>query len=184
MERHLSVISRLKCADMNRLSGESKEFLSFIKKHLFNKVPSVSTLVGVAVGAYVSSVFATSPVRGMMATLGIINSSANVVSPLSYRLLSVFLPLFAAATTVYLVQKWLKSYRRRHIARYAEMAAGFDREKKEELASKLALLGRAKETGLLTESEYEAKLAGLYQTYTRTLLPPGVEEFILKKLTS
>lgn len=184
MEKHLSeVVSRLN-TDMHRLSGESKEFLSFVKKHLFNKVPSMSALAGVAVGAYVSSVFTSSPVRGVMTSIGILGRDADVASPLALWLLSIFLPLFAAATTVYLVQKWLKSFRQKQIARYREMTARLDKPKQEELALKLELLEKAKEAGLITGSEYEAKLAGLYQGYTKTLLPPGVEEFILKKLTS
>lgn len=185
MEKHLSeVVSRFKNTDMNRLSGEPKEFLSFVKKHLFNKVPSVSALSGVVAGAYVSSVFTSSPVQGMMTAIGILGRNADIASPPALRLFSIFLPLFAAATTVYLVQKWLKSFRKKQIAKYREMTARLDKTRQEELASKLDLLEKAKETGLITGSEYEAKLAGLYQGYTKTLLPPSVEEFILKKLTS
>ena len=185
MERHFTdMIARLS-PDMNRLSGESKELLSFVTKHLFNKVPSMSAMAGILMGAWVSSNFTTPPVRSMMALFGIVNhgAGAEVASPLAYGLLSVFLPLFSAASTIYLVQKALKSYRKRQLAKYAEAATLIDREKLSELSSKLALLEEAKNTGLLTTGEYETKIAVLYQSYAGTL-PSGVEEFIVKKLTS
>lgn len=169
---------------MNSLSGETKEFFNFIKKHLFNKVPSASALAGVAAGAFVSSAFDTAPARSMMETFGIMGANADVVSPAAHRIFSVFLPLFAAATTVYVVQKWLKAYRKKQMARYALMAERLDNERKEELSSRLALLEKAKETGLLTGSEYDSKLSGLYHAYTKTILPPEVGEFIFRKLTS
>lgn len=183
MDRY-SVISRLGGVDVSRLSGEAREFLGFIKKHLFNKVPSVSTLSGVAVGASVSSALATSPAQGLMSSMGVMDSSAQVISPLAYRLLSISIPLFAAATTVYLVQKRLKTYRKKQISRHKKAAERLDEGLKKELSMKLTLLDQAKESGLLTEAEYESKLTGLYHAYTGKPLHPGVEEFILKKLTS
>lgn len=170
---------------MNRLSGESKELLSFMTKHLFNKVPSMSALAGILMGAWVSSTFSTPPVRSMMALFGIVDHGAdsNVANPLAYSLLSVFLPLFAAAATIYLVQKALKSYRKKQLAKYAGAAARLDREKLSELKSKLALLEEAKNTELLTTGEYETKIAVLYQSYTGTL-PSSAQEFIVRKLTS
>jgi hypothetical protein len=185
MERHLTDVMARLSADMNRLSGESKELLSFVTKHLFNKVPSMSALAGILMGAWVSSTFSTPPVRSMMALFGIVNhgASADVASPLAYSLLSVFLPLFSAASTIYLAQKALKSYRKRQLGKYAEAASRMDREKLSELGSKLALLEEAKNSGLLTTGEYETKIAILYQSYTGTL-PSGAQEFIVKKLTS
>lgn len=172
-------------SDMNRLSGESKELLSFVTMHFFNKVPSMSTLAGIIMGAWVSSTFSTPPVRSMMALFGIIESGANsdVASPLSYSLVSVFLPLFSAAATIYLMQKALKSYRKKQLAKYADAASRLDVEKLSELGEKLALLEEARNKGLLTMGEYETKIAVLYQSYTGTL-PSGAQEFIVKKLTS
>lgn len=184
MERHFTDVMA-KLTDMSRLSGESKELLSFVTKHLFNKVPSMSALAGILMGAWVSSTFSTPPVRSMMALFGIVNHGAdpNVASPLAYSILSVFLPLFSAASTIYLVQKALKSYRKRQLAKYAEAASRLDSEKLFELGSKLALLEEAKNKGLLTTGEHETKTAVLYQSYTGTL-PSGAQEFIVKKLTS
>lgn len=185
MERHFTDVMAKLSSDMTRLSGESKELLSFVTKHLFNKVPNMSAMAGILMGAWVSSTFSTPPVRSMMALFGIVNHGAGteVASPLAYSLLSVFLPLFSAASTIYIVQKALKSYRKRQLAKYAEAASRLDSEKLSELGSKLALLEEAKSTGLLTTGEYETKIAVLYQSYTGTL-PSSVEEFIVKKLTS
>lgn len=179
-----SMIARLGGVDANALFVETREFLSFIKKHIFNKVPSVSTLSGVAAGALVSSALTSVPLRTMMASMGVMDSSAYVISPVAYRLLSVSIPLFAAASTVYAVQKRLKSYRKRQISRYEQAAEALDEPSKKELAMKLALLGKAWENGLLSDGEYESKLAALYHAHTRKPLPRGVEEFIVKKLTS
>jgi hypothetical protein len=187
MERQFTdVVARISAeisADMNRVSGESKELMSFMTKHLFNKVPSVSALAGILMGAWVSSAFATSPIRSMMGLFGITGQGAHIASPLAGSLLSVFLPLFAAASTIYIAQKALKSYRKKQIGKYAEAASHLDREKLSELNSKLALLEEARNTGLLTGSEYEVKLAVLYQGYAGSL-PSSMGEFIVKKLTS
>lgn len=185
MERHYNEVVAKLSSDMMRLSGESRELLSFFAKHLFNKVPSASALAGILMGAWVSSTFSTPPVRSMMALMGILESgrSASVSSPLSYSLLSVFLPLFSGATTIYAVQKALKAYRGRKLTRYAEAASILDPERHCELKSKLAVLDAAREKGLLSSGEYETKLAILYKGYTGRL-PSGVEEFIVKKLTS
>lgn len=166
------------------LSGEPREFFGFIRKHLANKVPSASALAGVASGACVSSAFATSPVRDAMHFLGITGRGADVASPLSYRLVSIFLPLFAAATTVYLVQKRLRARRRKLVARYAGISDGLEAGKREELAARVDLLERARQAGLLSESECEVKLQEVYAACSKSRMPAGVEEFIVKKLTS
>jgi hypothetical protein len=183
MERQFTEVLARISADMNRLSGESRELMSFMTKQLFNKVPSVSALAGILMGTWVSSAFATSPIRSMMDLIGITGQGAYIASPLAYSLLSVFLPLFAAASTIYFAQKALKSYRKRQIRKYIEAASHLDREKLSELKTKLAFLEEARNTGLLTSGEYEVKLAVLYQGYAGTL-PSSVGEFIVKKLTS
>jgi hypothetical protein len=185
MERHLTDVMTRLSSDMTWLSGESRELLSFVTKHFFNKVPSMSALAGILMGAWVSSTFSTPPVRSMMALFGILESGAKgeVASPLAYTLFSVFLTLFSAAATVYVVQKALKSYRKRQLAKYAAASSRLDAEKLPELNAKLALLEEAKNSGLLTSGEHETKLAALYQVYMGKL-PSGVEEFIVKKLTS
>lgn len=172
-------------SDMTRLSGESRELLSFVTKHFFSKVPSMSALAGILMGAWVSSTFSTPPVRSMMALFGIMDGGATgeVASPMAYRLFSIFLTLFAAAATVYAVQKALKSFRKRQLAKYAAASSRLEAEKLQELNAKLALLEEAKNSGLLTSSEHETKLGALYQGYMGKL-PTGVEEFIVKKLTS
>ncbi|MCC6502027.1 MAG: hypothetical protein IT362_02685 [Deltaproteobacteria bacterium] len=185
MERHFTdAVTRIS-ADMGRLSGESRELMSFATKHFFNKVPSMSALSGILAGALVSSAFATSPVKSMMALFGIVNTDAGakVASPVAHSLLSVFLPLFSAAATIYVAQKTLKSYRKKRLERYIEASSLLEKEKLSELASKRALLEEAKNKGLLTDGEYETKLAGLYQPHSGKL-PSGFQEFIVKKLTS
>ncbi|CAG0931824.1 hypothetical protein PLCT1_01906 [Planctomycetaceae bacterium] len=185
MERHYNEVMARLGSDMVRLSVESRELLGFFARHLFNKVPSVSALSGILVGAWVSSAFSTPPARSAMALLGILEAgrNASVASPLSYSLLSIFLPLFLGATTIYAVQKALKAYRSGKLARYAEAASLLGPEKLSELKASLAVLDAAREKKLLNSGEYETKLAVLYKGYTGRL-PSGIEEFIVKKLTS
>jgi len=185
MDRHFADAVTKICADMGRLSGESKELMSFVTKHFFNKVPSMSALSGILVGALVSSAFATSPVKSMMALFGIVNTdaAAEVASPAAHSLLSVFLPLFAAAATIYIAQNMLKSYRKKRLDRFIAASTLLGKEQLSELASKRALLEEAKNKGLLTDGEYETKLASLYQAHAGKQAS-GVQEFIVKKLTS
>lgn len=179
-----SLFARLCGTYPNSLSSEAREFLGFIKKHLFNKVPSVSTLSGVAAGAIVSSAITSSPMRAMMTSVGVIDASAGVISPVAYRILSVSIPLFAAAATVYAVQKRLKSYRKKQLTEYRQKADRLDEGSRRALDMKLVLLEQARENGLVNDGEYESKLSGLYHSYIGKTLPRGVEEFIVKKLTS
>ena len=185
MDRHFADAMTKICSDMGRLSGESRELMSFVTKHFFNKVPSMSALSGILAGTLVSSAFATAPVKSMMALFGIVNTGAEgqVASPLAHSLLSVFLPLFAAAATIYIAQKTLKSYRKKRLGRFIAASILLEREELIELDSKRAILEEARSKGLLTDGEYETKLACLYQALSGRQAS-GVQEFIVKKLTS
>lgn len=185
MERHVSDAMTKICADLGYLSGESKELMSFVTKHFFNKVPSMSTLSGILVGALVSSAFSTPPVKSMMALAGIMDDAGGteVTSPLALDLLSVFLPVFAAAATIYIAQKALRSYRKERLASLIRASCSLDGDKLSEIASKRALLEAARDKGLLTDGEYETKLAGLYLAHSGRQ-SSGVQEFLVKKLTS
>lgn len=185
MDRHFADAMTKICADMGKLSGESKELMSFVTKHFFNKVPSMSALSGILTGALVSSTFATSPVKSMMALFGIVDNGleAQIASPLAHSLLSVFLPLFAAAATIYIAQRTLKSYRKKRLDRFIAASILLEREDLLEIDSKRSVLEEARGKGLLTDGEYETKLACLYQAHAGKQAS-GVQEFIVKKLTS
>jgi len=185
MERHLADALTRIYADAHRLSGETKELASFVTKHFFNKVPSMSAMSGILAGAIVSSNFAATPVKSVMAIFGVVNTGieSDTASALSYSLLSVFVPVLTGATTIYLAQKALKSYRKKRLLGYMEASSRLERDKIDELASKRSLLEEARDKGLLTDGEYETKLAGVYQALSCGHTS-GVQEFIVKKLTS
>ena len=92
-------------------------------------------------------------------------------------------PLFAAAATIYIAQKTLKSYRKKRLGRFIAASILLERDELIELDSKRAILEEARSKGLLTDGEYETKLACLYQALSGRQAS-GVQEFIVKKLTS
>jgi len=185
MERHLADALTRICADAHRLSGETKELASFVAKHFFNKVPSASAVSGILAGAIVSSNFTATPVKSAMAVFGVVSAGneGGITSPLSYSLLSVFVPVLTGAATIYIVQKALKSYRKKRLLGYMEASSRLEKDKLAELASKRSLLEEARDKGLLTDGEYETKLAGIYRARACGHAS-GVQEFIVKKLTS
>jgi hypothetical protein len=50
-----------------------------------------------------------------------------------------------------------------------------------ELSGKISILDKAREAGLLSDNEYQSKIASLYQAYSRNSRSP-IEEMIIKKL--
>src|SRR5574337_73343 len=162
--------------DRAKMISESKVLLNFINRQVFNQIPSVSAVIGLLIGAWVSSTFTTSPVKAQLASWGFIKGGRHVVSAGSYRLMSIVLPILAIGVTAYVVQKALKVFRERQRERDMAKAAQLGKETQAELKEKLTLLGKAKEAGLISESEYSTKEANLYHAYSR-ILPPKIEEF-------
>ncbi len=168
--------------DRAKIISESKELLNFINRQVFNQIPSVSAVIGLLAGAWVSSTFTTSPLKGQLASWGLIKGGRHVISSGSYKLLSIVLPILAIGVTAYVVQKALKVFRGRQLERNMAKAAQLGKEVQAELQGKLTLLEKAREAGLVSEGEYSTKRANLYHAYSR-ILPPKIEEFIIRKLT-
>ncbi len=182
MRRLAEAIGRLEKMDRGRLAAEFSEFSLYIKKQFFRQIPSLSAIGGLVMGAWVSSTFTTSPVRAQLASWGIVKGARHVVSPAFYRVLSVVLPVAAAALTAYAVNKLLKSYREEQLKKHIRMCSRLKEELQAEIKDKLALLESARGAALVSAGEYETKLANLYRSYART--PSKIEELIVGKLTN
>ena len=168
--------------DKASLARETRELFYYINRQAFKQIPSLSAIGGILVGAWVSSTFTTSPVKGALASFGLIKGGRHVVSSTTYALLSVLLPILSAAVSAYLIQKTLKHFRRKQLERNIEKAARLASELRTSLNDKLALLEKAKEAGIVSESEYHTKKAMLYQSFSRKLASK-FEEFVMDKLS-
>ena len=178
----IEVLQRLEKMDKVALARETRELLYLINRQAFKQIPSLSAIGGILVGAWVSSTFTTSPVKGALASFGLIKGGRHVVSSATYAFLSVLLPILCAALTAYLIQKTLKHYRRKQLERNIEKAARLAPDVQARLKEKLSLLEKAKEAGIVSESEYHTKRAALYQSFSRKL-PSKIEALVIDKLS-
>lgn len=175
------IVDRVKKWDKKKIAEERKEVGRYLLKQLFNQIPGASAVAALLVGGWIASTFTTSPITATLASWGLMKGGTRVVSSGTYKFLSVLLPLFAAGTTAYSVQKLLKYFREKEMEQNKMLVAQLDRELQAALQTKLDLLEKAREAGLLSESEYFTKKANLYQTYSRKL-PEKIRELIINKL--
>ena len=175
-------LQNLKKMDKAKLAKESKELAYYINKQVFSQIPSVSAIAGLVVGSWVVSTFTDSPLRGFLASWGLMKGGTHVVSSTTYKFLSVFLPIVATAVTAYLVQKALKTYRERRLLRDMDLVAQLGNEIQTELRDKMDILDRAREAGLISAGEFHTKKASLYQSYARTQTSK-IEEFLINKIS-
>ncbi len=179
----IELLQNLKNMDKVKLTREFKEIAYHTNKQLFSQIPGVSALVGIVVGSWIASTFTNSPIRGFLASWGFMKGGTHVVSTTTFRFLSVFLPIIATVITAYIVQKAMKIYRNKSLERSMARAAQLGEDVQSALRDKMSILDKAKEAGLVSESEYQTKLANLYQSYTRDY-HSKIEEIIIKKLES
>jgi hypothetical protein len=179
----IEILQDLEKMDKVRLTKELGELSRYLNQQIFNQIPGVSAIAGLLVGSWVASTFTTSPLRGFLASWGIIKGGSRVVSTTTYSFLSIALPILAAAITAYIVQKALKGYREKQLYKNKALVAQLENAIQSEIGEKLIILEKAKEIGLLSESEFHTKRANLYQTYARPF-PFKFEEFLIKKLSS
>lgn len=177
------ILQDLEKIDKVRLARELGELFQYLNKQVFNQIPGVSAISGLLVGSWLASTFTTSPLKGFLASWDLIKGGTRVVSTTTYSLLSISLPIFAAALTAYIVQKAMKAFREKQLKRNMAQVAQLGKEVQSELQEKLNILEKAEEAGLVSESEYFTKKANLYQAYARTF-PFKFQEFLIKKLTS
>ena len=169
--------------NMNRvkLARELREIVFHVNRQVFSQIPGVSAIAGLLVGSWVASTFTNSPIKGYLSSWGLMKGGTHVVSTMAYRFLSVFLPILVTAITAYVVQKTLKTYREKQLARDMAHVAQLGQEVQSELSDKMRILDKAKEAGLITDNEYQIKIANLYQSYSRTY-HSTIEAIIIKKL--
>ena len=174
-------IQYLKSMDRAKLAQEFKEIVYHTNRQLFGQIPGVSAVVGILVGTWVASTFTNSPLKGFLSSWGLMKGGTHVVSTTTYRLISVALPILFTALTAYLVQKGLKRYRKIRMEGNRAYVARLGKEVQAELRDKMSILNKAKEAGLISESEYQTKFAYLYQSYSKNY-HSKLEEMIIKKL--
>jgi hypothetical protein len=178
----IEFLQDLKKMDKAKLNKELRELAYYINRQFFNQIPSVSAIAGLVVGSWVVSTFTTSPLRGFLASWGLMKGGTHVVSSTTYRVLSVVFPILATAVTAYIVQKALKTFREKRLQKDMARAAQLGKEVQSELRGKMDILNKAKEAGLVSESEYHTKKATLYQAYLRQYTSK-VEEFLINKIS-
>ena len=166
-----------------KLAKELGELFHYINRQVFTQIPGVSGIAGLWVGSWVASTFTTSPLKGFLASWGLMKGGTRVVNTTTYSFLSISLPILGAALTAYIVQKAMKTFREKQLKRNMGRVAQLGEDVQSELREKLSILGKAKEAGLVSASEYCAKKSNLYQEYSRTYLFK-FEEFLIKKLSS
>lgn len=175
---------RLEPADIARIKSEAKELIGFISRQVFNQIPSVSAVAGILVGTWVASNFTASPLKGFLAEWGLIKGGTHVVSSGTYKFLSVLLPMLVTGVTAYAVHKGLKAFREMKLEVNISRVSRLGAEVQAELKGKLALLEKTKEAGILSQGEFDTKVAGLYQSYANKKKSSSkVEDLIVSKLS-
>jgi hypothetical protein len=179
----IELLQNMKNMDRAKLAKELKEIAYHMNKQLFSQIPGVSAITGILVGSWVASTFTNSPIKGYLSSWGLMKGGTHVVSTTTYRFLSVVLPIIVTAITAYIVQKALKVYREKRLAENMAHVAQLGQKVQAELRDTMSLLDKAKEAGLISENEYQTKMANLYQAYFRNY-HSGIEAIIIKKLES
>ncbi len=177
----IEFIRKIRSMDRAAWIRELREIAYQTKKQLFSQIPGVSAIGGILMGYWVASTFTNSPIKGFLSSVGIMKGGTHVVSNTTYRLLSIFLPLFATALTAYAVQKGMKNYRQKRLEQDKNYVAQLEEKVRAELQHKIGILDMAKVAGLLSESEYDTKIANLYQSYSRNYRS-GLEDILFNKL--
>jgi hypothetical protein len=175
----IELIRKIRSMDRAEWARELREVAYYIKKQLFSQIPGVSAIAGILVGYWVASTFTNSPIKGTLSSLGLMQGGTHVVSNTTFKFLSVFLPLFATALTAYAVQKSMKNYREKRLERDKAFIAQMGEQVRADLQKKIGILDMAKDAGLLSDREYDTKIANLYQSYTRNDRS-GLEDILFK----
>lgn len=180
-EQASKYLDKVRSMDRAAWMHELRELGYEVKKQLLGQIPGVSAVAGIMVGSWVASNFTSSPVKGFLSSVGLMKGGTHVVSGTTYKFLSVVLPLLAVAVTAYLVQKGMKVYRQRQMERNKAYVDLMKEELQAELQARIELLDKVRAAGLLSESEHQTKLSGLYQSYVRSNRT-RVEEILIKKI--
>ncbi len=177
----IKLIQKIQSMDRAAWERELREIAFQVKKQLFSQIPGVSAIAGILVGSWVASTFTSSPIKGFLSSVGLMKGGTHVVSGTTYKFLSVVLPLMAVAVTAYLVQKGMKAFREKQLERSKAYVGFMKEELQAELQAKIDLLARVRDAGLLSDSEYDTKVANLYQSYVR-IDRSKLEDILIKKI--
>ena len=178
----IALLQDLKNMDKARLKQEFRELLYYINRQFFSQIPGISAIAGIVAGSWVASTFTTSPIKGLLSSWGILKGGTHVVSSTTYSFLAIFFPVIATAVVAYIVQKALKAYREKRLARDKEWVSRLEEETQAEIKNRLEILNKAKEAELLSEREFHTKLAALYQSYSR-MSPSKFTLFVINKIS-
>jgi len=91
-------------------TGLGRAVLSQLRSNLLPKAPA---LAGMAVGWWIANTYTDSHVRSVLRSVGIGSGGTRVVSGSSYKAMSFWLPLLAAAVCAYLGERLVGYYRMR-----------------------------------------------------------------------
>ncbi|HEU4647734.1 MAG TPA: hypothetical protein VFS33_01645 [Gemmatimonadales bacterium] len=106
----------------DRLETESLALGQAIWAQLRSQLfPRASALAGLAVGWWIAHTFTDSHWKAGLRSLGIGSGGTHVVSHGTYRAMSFWLPLLAAAVCAYLCDRLAKALRQRHASARAEL---------------------------------------------------------------
>jgi hypothetical protein len=94
---------------------ESREFSTAVWQQLRGKLlPRASALAGLAAGWWVASTYTDSHLRSIMNTVGLGRGGTHVVSGSTYKAMSFWLPILAAAICAYLGDRVARAIKHRH----------------------------------------------------------------------
>lgn len=145
---------------------ELQDFWFHLRRLALAKIPAISGLAALFVAGWVSSTFTTSPVRAFAVRAGWTHGSRHYVHGTTYRIMSIGLPILAAAVTAYLVQRHLRRRRERDLIQDRLIVARRP-HLQEEAKRRETILDDALNLGLLTPAEHATKRAALYAWYAR-----------------
>lgn len=177
----IGLLQRMKRLDRRESQKEARDLAQHLLRQIFNQIPAVSGAAGLLAGGWVASTFTTSPWKAALARYGVVKGGKHVVSGLTYKFLSVGLPMLSVAVAGYLVQKALRRYRDVRMERDMRRVARSGAEIQEAVRERLGVLDKALELGLVSASEHRTKKADLYASCSR-VLPPSVRQLIASKL--
>jgi hypothetical protein len=167
--------------DRAKMLKEGKELSQVLSRQILNRIPGVSAVAGLIVGAWVASTFTTSPIRATLARWGLMEGGRHVVSGPMYKFLSVVLPLLVAAVAAYVVQKVMKNHREQRMQQDIVEVSKLGKDVQAVVNENLGILEKARDAGLLSPGEYLTKKANLYATFSRPL-SPQIRDLLISKL--
>ena len=97
------------------LADEGRELGTAVGRQLHSRLaPRASALAGLAAGWWVASTYTDSHLRSIMSSVGIGRGGTHVVSGTTYKAMSFWLPILAAATCAYLGDRLARAVRQRY----------------------------------------------------------------------